>query len=117
SRLDSRWPYTSDMTVDFVQRVTNRKICRDFRERKSRSLRRQRTATPDTWIHLDHHHAASVRMDRKLDIRATGHDADLANDCERSVTHHLIFLISKRLHGGDRDGVASMHSHGIEVLD
>ena len=56
-------------------------------------------------------------MHRELNVRPSGLDADLANDRERGVAHHLIFFVGERLHGSDRDGVASMHAHRIEVLD
>src|SRR5205814_9332233 len=50
-------------------------------------------------------------------VRAAGLNPDLADDRERSVAHHLIFLVCQRLHWRDRDGVARMHAHWIEILN
>ena len=36
---------------------------------------------------------------------------------ERAVAHHLVFAIGQRLRGRDRDGIAGMHAHGIEIFD
>ena len=57
------------------------------------------------------------RIDGELDVRSAGLDADLANDRERSVAHHLVFLVGQRLRGRDRDRIAGVHAHRIEILD
>ena len=36
---------------------------------------------------------------------------------ERGVAHDLVFLVGERLDGGDGDGVAGVHAHGVEVFD
>ena len=56
-------------------------------------------------------------MNRKLNVRSTGFHADLPDDGERGVAHHLVFLVRERLHGRDSNGVAGMHAHRIEILD
>ena len=56
-------------------------------------------------------------MDRELNVRAAGLDADLANDRERRVAHHLIFLVGQRLHRRDSDRIACVHAHRIEIFD
>ena len=56
-------------------------------------------------------------MSSKLNVRPTGLDPDLANYRKRGVAHHLVFLVGERLHRRDRDGVASVHAHRIEILD
>src|SRR5262249_23440168 len=53
----------------------------------------------------------------KLDVRPAGVDADGADDLHRGVAHELVFLVGQRLRGGDRDGVAGVHAHRVEVLD
>ena len=60
---------------------------------------------------------ARFRVNSKLNVRSTGLDTDLANNRERRVAHHLIFLVGQRLHRRDGDGIAGVHAHGIEILD
>src|SRR6185312_12560263 len=36
---------------------------------------------------------------------------------ERGVAHHLVFFVSERLHRRDRDGIAGVHTHRIEIFD
>ena len=57
------------------------------------------------------------RIDRELDVRSAGIDADLAQAAQRGVAHHLIFAIGERLRGRDGDGIAGVHAHRIEVFD
>src|SRR5207245_1605850 len=74
-----------DIVFDFIQRVTDCKFCRDFRNRKSRCLRRQRAGTRVARVHFDYDHPAVVRIHRKLNVRPAGLHTDLANDGERGV--------------------------------
>ena len=52
-----------------------------------------------------------------MDVRAAGFDADCPNDRERSVAHNLEFLVCERLNRRNRDRIACMNTHGIEVFD
>ena len=56
-------------------------------------------------------------MDSKLNVRSSGFDTDLTNDRKSGIAHHLVFLVSERLNGRDRDRIAGVHTHGIEILD
>ncbi len=56
-------------------------------------------------------------VNRELHVRATGIDANLAQTGERGVAHHLVFAIGEGLGGRDRNRVAGMHAHRIEILD
>ena len=56
-------------------------------------------------------------MNGELHVRATGLDADPADARERGVAHLLILEISQGLRGGDRDGLARVHAHRVDVLD
>ena len=109
--------FARDIVFDFIECVADREFCRDFRNRKPRCLRCQRTGTRDARIHLDHDHAAVVRVDSKLNVRSSGLDTDLTNDRKSGIAHHLVFLVSERLNGRDRDRIAGVHTHGIEILD
>ena len=58
-----------------------------------------------------------LRIDGELHVRSAGIDADFAQARERGVAHHLIFAIGQRLRGRDRDRIAGVHAHGIEIFD
>ena len=57
------------------------------------------------------------RVHGELDVRPAGLDADLADDEPRGVAHPLIFLVGERQDRRDRDAVAGVHAHRIDVLD
>src|SRR6185436_625523 len=44
-------------------------------------------------------------------------DADTTNDAAAHVAHPLVFLVGERQRRRDRDRVAGVHTHGIDVLD
>src|SRR5439155_25294645 len=49
--------------------------------------------------------------------RAAGLDTHGADHGEAGVAHDLKFLVSQRLDGRDRDGVAGVDAHRVEVFD
>ena len=106
-----------DLVAQFVQRVADRQLGGDLRDRKAGRLRCERRRARHARIHLDHHHAPGRRVDRELHVRAAGVDADLAQHRDRGVAHDLVFLVRQRLRRGDGDRVAGVHAHRIEVLD
>ena len=57
------------------------------------------------------------RVDRELDVRPAGLDADLADDQPRGVAHPLVFLVAERQDRRHGDAVAGVHAHRIDVLD
>ena len=106
-----------DVVLQFVERVADRELGRDLRDRETGRLGRQRGGARHARIHLDHDHPPVVGIDRELDVGAAGIDADLAQDRDRRVAHDLIFLVGERLRRRDGDRVAGMHAHRIQVLD
>src|SRR4029453_11349253 len=50
-------------------------------------------------------------------LGAAGLDADLADDRDGGVAHELVFLVGERLCGRDRDRVAGVDAHRVDVLD
>ena len=56
-------------------------------------------------------------IDRELNIRAAGFDADLPDHRDRRIAHPLILAIGQRLRRRDGDRIAGVHAHRIEVLD
>ena len=56
-------------------------------------------------------------MNGKLHVRAARVDADRAKHRNRSVAHRLVFLVGESLRRRDRDGVARVHAHRVQVFD
>ena len=106
-----------DVVLQLVERVADGELGRDLGDREAGRLRRQRRAARHARIHLDDDHAAVVRIDRELHVRAAGVDADLAQHRDRRVAHDLVFLVGQRLRRRDGDRVAGVHAHRVEVLD
>ena len=106
-----------DVVRNFIERVTHGKPGRDLGYGKARGLRRQGGASRDAGVHFNHHHAARLRVDRELNVRAAGLHANLANDRDGGISHHLVLLVGERLSRRHRDAVARVDAHGVEVLD
>ncbi len=102
---------------DLVERVADREFRRDLGDRKARRFRRERRRARHARVHLDDDHAPGRRVDRELHVRAAGLDADLAQNRDRGVAHDLIFLVGERQRRRDRDRIAGMHAHRVDVLD
>src|SRR6185295_11682357 len=66
---------------------------------------------------LDHAQLTTLPIARKLDVGAAAFDADSADHLDRGVTELLIALVRKRHLRGDRDGVAGVNAHRVEILD
>ncbi len=84
---------------------------------KSGRLGRERRRPRHARIHLDDEHFAVARIHGELDVAAARVDADLANDRDGRVAHHLILAIGERHRRRDGDRVAGVHAHRIEILD
>ncbi len=56
-------------------------------------------------------------MNGKLPVRAAGIHADFAQAANGGVAHHLVLPVGERLRGRNRDRIAGVHAHGIEVFD
>ena len=116
-RLEGRRREPGDVVGDLVERVAEGELGGNLRDRESGRLRRQRRRPRHARVHLDHDDAAVGRVDRELDVRAAGLDADAADDAAAEVAHALIFAIGQGQRRGDGDAVAGMHAHRIDVLD
>ncbi len=68
-------------------------------------------------VHFDDHHAAIIRVDRKLDVRPARIDADFAQNGNRGVARNLVFLVRQSQRGRNRNAVARMYAHRIDVFD
>ena len=72
-----------DVVAQLVQRVAHGQLGRHLGDRETRGLGRQRRRPRHARVHLDHDHAAVLRVDRELHVGAAGVDADLAQDGDR----------------------------------
>jgi hypothetical protein len=113
----SRRAPAGDLVAKLVQRVSDRELGRDLGDREAGRLRGQRRGPRHARVHLDHHHAAVLAVHAELHVRAAGVDADLAQHRDRGVAQALVFLVGEGERGRDRDRVAGVHAHRVEVLD
>ena len=116
-RLEAGDRLLRNVVGQFVQAVADGQFRRNLRDGKSGRLRRQGARAAHPRVHLDDDHPAVLRMNGELDVRTARLDADLANDGERSVAHPLVFFVGESLRRSDRDRVARVDPHGVEVLD
>ena len=117
-RLETGRRLARDVVGDFVERVADGELGGDFRDGKAGRLRRQSAEERETRGFIS---MTTMRplcgIDGELDVGAAGLDANLADHGDGGIAHGLVFAIGECLRGGDGDGVARMHAHGIEVLD
>ena len=106
-----------DLVVQLVERVADGQFRRDLGDRKAGGLGGQRRGTADARVHLDHDHAAVLRVDRELNVRPTGFDPDLAQTRDRGVAHDLVFLVRQGQCRGDRDRIPGVNAHRVDVFD
>ena len=106
-----------DFVAQFVQRVAHGQLGRDLGDRKAGGLGGQGRGARHARVHFDHDHAPVHRVDRELHVRAAGVDADLAQHRQAGVAHDLVFLVAQGLGRRNRDRVAGVHAHRVQVLD
>ena len=116
-RLEGGEGLAGDVVGDLVERVADGEQRGDLGDREAGRLRGQRRAARDARVHLDHDPLAGRRVDRELDVRAAGRDADAADHREGVVAHRLVLAVGERLLRRDGDRVAGVDAHGVEVLD
>ena len=106
-----------DFIAQLIEREADGELGGDFCDREAGRFRRQRRRTRHARVHFNDDHAAVVRIDRKLHVRAARVDADLAQHCQRGIAHDLVFLVRQRLRRRDRDRVAGMYAHRVKVFN
>ncbi len=105
------------VVLDLVQRVADGELGGDLGDREARRLGGERGGARHARVHLDDDEAAVVGVDGELHVGAAGLHPDLAQHRDRGVAHHLVFLVRQRQGRGDRDAVARVHAHRVDVLD
>ena len=106
-----------NVVAQLVQRKADRQFRRHFRNRETRRFGSQRGRTAHARVHLNHNHLAVFRVHRKLHVRAARVHADFAQYRQRCVAHDLVFLVRQRLRRRNRNRVARMHAHRVEVFN
>ena len=106
-----------DIIIKFVQRIANRKLGRDFRNREARRFGRQSGGARHARVHLNDDHTAIFRVHAELHIGPACLDADFAQNRNRGIAHDLIFFICQRQRGRDGDGVARMDAHRVDIFN
>ena len=116
-RLEAGRRDLGDVVADLVQGVADGQLRGDLGNRETGCLRGQRRGPGDPRVHLDDDDPAVARVDRELDVAATGVDPNLPNDGDREVPQPLVLTVGqgqRRCHG---DGVTGVHPHRVQVLD
>ena len=116
-RLEGGRGSLGNVVLDLLERVADRELRRNLRDREPGRLRGQRRGAGDAGVHLDHHDLAALGADRELDVGAPGLHSDRADHRDRLVAQLLVEPVGEGLGGCDGDRVAGMHSHRVDVLD
>ena len=116
-RLEAGRRRPGQVVRDLVERVADRELRGHLGDRVPGRLRRERRRARHARVHLDHAQLARLPVVSELDVRAPALDADGADDRGRRVAQLLIRAVRERHLGRDRDRVARVHAHRIEVLD
>ena len=116
-RFEARRRAPRDVVEKLVEREAHGELRRDFRNGKPRRLRRERGRARDARIHLDDDHPPVFRIQRELHVRSAGVDADFPHHGERGVAHPLVLAGGQRQRGSDRDRVARVNAHRVEIFD
>ena len=107
-----------------VKPLADRDLGGDARDRVARRFGRERRASRDARVHLDHEvrhlclgitGGAAIGVQGELDV-AAALDPERADDAQRGRAEHLVLLVGERLRRRDDDGVAGMHAHRVDVL-
>ena len=93
----------------------HRHLGRHARDGVAAGLGRKGRGARHAGIDLDQVILEAVRVQGKLHV-APALDLERADDLERAVAQHVIFLVGQCLAGAQHDGVARMYAHGVDVF-
>ena len=106
-----------DVVVNLVQGIAHRQFGGDLGDGKAGGLGSQGRRAGDPGVHFDDHHVAVFRVDGKLDVGAAGFHPDFPDDGDGGIPHGLVLPVGEGLGRGHGDGIAGVHSHGVDVFD
>ena len=104
---------TGNFVAQLIECVTHSQFGSHLGNRETSGFGRQSRRTRNTWIHLNDHHAAVLRIDRELHVRATRVDANFTQHSQAGVSHDLVFFVGEGLSRRNCDGVAGVHTHRV----
>jgi hypothetical protein len=110
-RFETGFGLLRDVVGQFPQAITDRQLGSDLGDRESRSPCWPARCCAKRAGSSRSRSSARCRVNRELNVRSAGFDADLANHGQRSVAHPLVFFVGQRLRRGDGDRVAGVHAH------
>ena len=116
-RFERRRSDAGNVIVKLIEPIADGKFGRHFGDGEARRFRGKRRRARNSRVHLDDHQPPVLRIDRELDIGTAGVDADFAQYRNRSVAHHLIFLVGEGQRRRYRYRISSVNAHRIDVLD
>ena len=116
-RLEAGRRQTRNVVLDFIEPIAHGQLGGDLRDGESGSFRGQRRAARHPRIHFDDDHAPGFGIDGELHVGAASIHADLSQARQCRVAHHLILAVGECLRRSNRDGIARVHAHGIEVFN
>ena len=100
---------------NLLQMHAHRHLGRHARDGVAAGLGRKGRGARHAGIDLDQVILEAVRVQGKLHV-APALDLERADDLERAVAQHVIFLVGQCLAGAQHDGVARMHAHGVDIF-
>ena len=113
----SRGTAAGDVVHQLVEGVTYRQLGCHFGNRETGGFGGQRRGAGNARVHFNNDQATVFRVDRELNVRAAGFDADFTQHRHRGVTHDLVFFVGQGLRRRNGDGVTGVDPHGVEVFD
>ncbi len=108
---------TGDVVHDLVEPAAEGDLGGDAGDREAGGLGGQRRGPRNPRVHLDHHVAPVLGVDRELDIGAAGRHPHRVEHGARGVAQHLVFAVGEGLCRRHGDRVAGVDPHGVEVFD
>ena len=117
-RLEARGRRSGQVVRDLVERVADRELRGDLRDRIAGRLRGERGRARNARVHLDHPQLAGLAARARTGCSAPPRlDADRADDRDRRVAELLVGVVREGHLRGDGDRVARVDPHRVEVLD
>ena len=116
-RFERCWRCAGNVIGDFVERETDRQFRRDLRNREARGFRCKRRRTRYARVHFNHDQAAILRIDCELYVGTTCFYADFTQARDARIAHDLIFFVGQRQRWRNRDGIAGVHAHRVDILN
>ena len=100
---------------DLLQMHAHRHLGRHARDGVAAGLGRKRRGAGDAGVDLDQVILEAVGVQSELHV-APALDLERPDDFQRAVAQHMVFLVGQRLAGAEHDGIARVHTHGVDVF-